>query len=73
MSNRLEGKVAVITLDEFTHKRIYGDHTFGFELTEWHLNRPLIRGGGTKAIEGQIGTFTDAHAGVADQQKDVAA
>src|SRR5215472_13198284 len=23
------------TLDESTHKRIYGDHTFRFELTEW--------------------------------------
>ena len=23
-------------LDEFTHKRIYGDHTFRFELAEWH-------------------------------------
>src|SRR5215470_5196432 len=59
-------------LDEFTHKGIYGDHTFRFELTEWHLNRPLIRGGGMKAIEGQIGTLTDAHAGVANQQKGVA-
>src|ERR1700751_586015 len=60
-------------LDEFTHKRIYGDHTFRFELAEWHMNRPLIRAGRAKAIEGQIGTFTDAHAGVANQQKDVAA
>jgi len=37
------------------------------------VNRPLIRADGAQAVEGQIGTFTDAHAGVANQQKDVAA
>ena len=60
-------------LDEFTHKGIYGDHTFRFEFAERHVNRPLIRAGRAKAVEGQIGALTDAHAGVADQQKDVAA
>ena len=60
-------------LDEFTHKGIHGDHTFCFEFAEWHVNRPLIRAGGAKAVEGQIGTLTDAHAGVANQQKGVAA
>src|SRR5258707_13400424 len=60
-------------LDEFTHKGIYGDHTFGFELTEWHLNRALIRGGGTQGIEGQIRTFTDPHDAVANQQTRVVA
>jgi hypothetical protein len=36
------------------------------------VNRPLIRAGRAKAVEGQIGTFTDAHAGVAHQQKGIA-
>ena len=53
-------------LDEFTHKGIYGDHTFRFEFAEWHMNGPLIRAGGAKAVEGQIDTFADAHAGVAN-------
>ena len=36
------------------------------------MNRPLLRAGRAKAIAGQIGTFTDTHAGVANQQKDIA-
>src|SRR5258708_13384513 len=59
-------------LDEFTHKGIYGDHTFCFEFAEWHMNRPLIRTGRAKAVGGQIGTLTDTHAGVANQQKGIA-
>ena len=35
------------------------------------MNRPLIRTSGAEAIEGQIGAFADAHAGVANQQKGV--
>src|SRR5690242_2965346 len=60
-------------LDEFTYKGVHGDHTFGFELAEWHVNRPLIRRGRAKAVVGQVGAFTNAHAGVANQQKDIAA
>src|SRR6267378_1461717 len=59
-------------LDEFAHKGIYGDQTFRFEFAELHVNRPLTSAGGAKAVDGRIGTLTDAHAGVADQQKDVA-
>ena len=70
---QIEGTKESEALDEFTHKRIHGDHTFCFELAERHVNRPLIRAGGAKAIEGQIGALTDAHAGVANQQKGVAA
>ena len=36
------------------------------------MNRPLIRAGGAEAVEGQIGTLADAHAGVANQQKGIA-
>ena len=69
---RIKGTKESEALDEFTHKGIHGDHTFCFEFAEWHVNRPLIRAGGAQAVEGQIGTLTDAHAGVANQQKDVA-
>jgi len=59
-------------LDELAHKAIYRDHPFRFEFAERHVNRPLIRAGRAEASEGQIGTFTDAHAGVANQQKGIA-
>jgi hypothetical protein len=68
---RIQGTKELEASEEFTHERIYGDHTFCFEFAERHVNRPLIRGGGMKAIEGQIDTFTDAHAGVANQQKGI--
>lgn len=58
--------------DEITHKGIHRDHAFCFEFAERHVNRPLIRADRAKAVEGQIDTLTDAHAGVANQQKDVA-
>jgi hypothetical protein len=60
-------------LYEFTHRGINGDHAFGFELAERDMNRPLVGRGGAKAIVGQIGTLTNTHAGVAEQQKYVSA
>jgi hypothetical protein len=36
------------------------------------MNRPLVWAGGAKAIAGQIGAFANAHAGVAQQQKNIA-
>src|SRR5437899_5298323 len=68
----IKGTKELETSDEFTHKGIHGDHTFCFEFAERHVNGPLIRAGGAQAVEGQIGTFTDAHAGVANQQKGIA-
>src|SRR3989449_5967761 len=59
-------------MNEFTDKGVYGDHALGFELAERHVNRPLIGPGGAKAVVGQIGALPDAHAGVANQQKDIA-
>jgi hypothetical protein len=38
------------TVDEFTHKGIHGDHTFGFEFAEWHMNRPLPGAAGAKTV-----------------------
>ena len=47
---RVEGTKESETLDEFTYKRIHRDHTFGFELAEGHMNRPLLGSNGAKAI-----------------------
>jgi hypothetical protein len=60
-------------LDELAHKAIYRDQPFRFEFAEWHMDRPLIRAGRAKAIDGQISAFPDAHTGVANQQKGIAA
>src|SRR5712691_6697882 len=70
---RIKGTKESEALDEFTHKGVHGDHTFRFEFAERHVDRPLIRAGRAKAVGGQISTLADAHAGVANQQKDVAA
>ena len=69
---RIKGTKELEASDEFTHEGIYGDHTFCFEFAERHVNGPLIRAGRAQAVEGQIGTFTDTHAGVANQQKGIA-
>ena len=37
------------------------------------MNGQLVETGRAKTIEGQIGALTDAHAGMADEQKDVPA
>src|ERR1700680_3836335 len=37
------------------------------------MNSPLIRARGTETVAHQIGTFTDAHAGVTNQQKSITA
>ncbi len=70
---RIEGAKESQALDEFTDKRIDGDHAFGLQLAERHVNRPLIRAGGAETIAGQIGALTDAHTGVTNQQKSIAA
>ena len=70
---RIQGAKEAQALDEFTDKRIHWDHPFGFEFAERDMNGPLIRAGGAKAIARQIGTLADAHAGVTNQQKRIAA
>src|SRR5579863_7060789 len=59
------------TLDESAHERVDGDHPLRLQLAERYLNGPLIGAGGVEAIEGQVGRFADAHAGVTEQQQDV--
>ena len=58
-------------LDDRDYRRIHRDHPFRFEFTKRYVNRPLMETGRAKAIEGQIGALTNAHAGMADEQKDV--
>ena len=70
---RVKGTKEAEALDEFTHPGIHGEHAFGFELAQRHVNRPLMRGGGAQAVERQIGALADAPAGVANQQKGIAA
>ena len=70
---KIEGAKESKALNEFTRGSIDGDHAFGFELAERHMNGPLVGPGGAQAIAGQIGTLSDAHAGVSDQQKGIAA
>ena len=59
--------------DEFTHKRVHGDHTFRFEFAERHVDCPLTWARRAKAVRGQIGALADAHAGVTNQQKRIPA
>ncbi len=69
---RIKGTKESEALDEFTHKGVHRDHTFRFEFAERYVDRPLTWARGAKAVSGQIGTLTDAHAGVANQQKGIA-
>ena len=54
-----------------TNKGVDRDHALGFQLSERNVNRPSIRAGIMEAIIGKIGTFPDAHSGVAYQQQDI--
>jgi hypothetical protein len=69
---RIERAEEAETLDQFAHERIHGHHPFGLEFAERNVNGPLILAGGVEAIEGKIGRFADAHAGVTKQQENIA-
>jgi hypothetical protein len=49
------------TLNEFAYEGIHGDQAFRFQFAEWHMDRPLMRGRGVEAIEGQVRALADAH------------
>ena len=70
---RIEGTKESEALDQFTNKGIHGDHAFRLEFAKRDVNRPLILARGAEALKRQIGTLANAHASVANQQKDVAA
>ena len=60
-------------VDEIPDKAVYRDQAFGLEFAQWDMNSPLIGSCHAEAIPGQVGAFADPHAGVANQQKGVAA
>ena len=70
---RIEGPEEAETLDQCANERVHRDHSLGFQFTERPLDRPLILAGWVKAIDGKIGSFANAHAGVAKQQEQVGA
>lgn len=70
---RIEGTKESEALDQFTNKGVHGDHAFRLEFAKRDVNRPLILACGAEALKRQIGTFANAHASVANQQKGVAA
>ena len=59
------------TMNDLTNKRVDRDHTLSLQLPERNVNGPPIRAGIMEAIIGEIGTFPDAHSGVAHQQQDI--
>src|SRR5260370_10522580 len=69
----IEGTKEWEASDQFQNKGIHGDHSFGLEFAKRDVNRPLILARGAEALKRQIGTFANAHASVANQQKGVAA
>lgn len=59
------------TMNEFTDERVHRDHSLGLQLAERNVNRPSIRADIVEAVISKIGTFADAHSGVAQQQEDI--
>jgi hypothetical protein len=68
---RIEGAEEAESLDKFCDEGIAGDQAFSLEFTEGDMKSPLIWACRTQAIERQVCTLSDAHAGAAQQQKDV--
>ena len=58
-------------MNDLTNKRVDRDHALSLQLPERNVNGPLIRAGIMEAIIGEVDTFTDAHARVAQQEEDV--
>ena len=61
------------TLDEFADEGVNRDHPFGLQFAQRHMNGPLIRASGAKAIAGKVSTLTDANASVPNQQEGIRA
>src|SRR5215469_15967632 len=58
-------------MNELTDKQVHRDHSLGLQLAERNVNRPPIRADMVEAIIDKIGTFADAHSGVALQQEHI--
>src|SRR5207237_7864631 len=59
-------------MDQLADGIVDRHETFGVELAQRYMERPLSGCERAQAIEGEIDTFADADAGVADEQKSVA-
>src|SRR6516162_10098682 len=70
---RIEESKEAEAVNEVADKAVNRDHAFGLEFAEWDMNRPLIWPHHAETVPGQIGTFSDAHAGMANEQKGIAA
>jgi hypothetical protein len=55
-----------------TDKRVNRHQAFGFQLSQGHMNGPLLWAERAKTIEREIDAFADAHASVAKQQQHIA-
>jgi hypothetical protein len=68
---RVERTEEAQTMDNLTNKRVDRNHALSLQLSKRNVNGPPIRAGIMKAIIGEVGTFPDAHSGVAHQQQDI--
>src|SRR6516162_9125304 len=68
---RVERTEEAQTMNDLTNKRVDREHALRLQLPERNVNGPPIRAGIMEAIIGKIGTFADAHSGVAHQQQDI--
>ena len=59
------------TMDQIAREGVDRYHALGFQLAERHVKGPVIGIGSVETIEGEIDGFADAHACVAEQQKEV--
>ena len=59
-------------MDQLADGIVDRHETFGVELAQRYMERPLSGCERAQAIEGEIDTFADADPGVADEQKSVA-
>jgi len=71
VGRRIQPAEEAQTVDQIAGEGVYGDHAFGFQFAERHVNPPLIRAGGMETIEDEIDAFANAHAGVAEEQEEV--
>ena len=68
--NRLATKAKrAEAVNDFTERGVYGNQSFGFELSNRHVDGPLAGPEFAQTIEREIDAFPDAHAGVAEKKQ----
>ncbi len=71
VGQRIEKAEEAQSMNEITDESINRNHTFGFELAQRYVDRPLVRTYGVQAVIREVDTLADAHAGVPEQEEDV--